>query len=107
MTTIVPLFRVHPEDGILAERLSLGTITHDGLRQVFQAWNEARGIRKLPKRSNLLPEMLRGMIGRINVLEPMNGGEHFIWRLYGSHFVDATGKDRTGRTTAELQPAAY
>ena len=26
MTTIVPLSRVHPEDGISAERLSLGTI---------------------------------------------------------------------------------
>lgn len=52
----------------------------------------------LPRRSSAGPEALRPWLGNLMVLDPVDGGSDFRYRLYGSAIAHFAGFDMTGRT---------
>jgi hypothetical protein len=65
-----------------------------------------RGGGRLPRRSEIRPEDLKPWLGWINLLELVDGGRDFIFRLYGSNVAREFGRDLTGRSVSEL-PAEH
>jgi hypothetical protein len=53
------------------------------------------------------PVLLRPALGYINLLEPVDGGRDFRYRLYGSCIAEVTGDDLTGRRVSDLWASAH
>jgi hypothetical protein len=56
-------------------------------------WDRMRGHRSMPNRSELLPENLQPWIGWLHLLEVIDDGEDFVYRVFGTRPSDATGSD--------------
>jgi hypothetical protein len=59
---------------------------------------------RLPGRSSIKPEELKAWLGWINLMEVVDGGRDYVFRLYGSHVAREFGRDLTGRSVTELPP---
>lgn len=53
------------------------------------------------------PVLLRPALGFINLLEPVEGGRNFRFRLYGSRIAEVTDDDLTGRLLTELRASDH
>ncbi|MBL8807559.1 MAG: hypothetical protein JNN22_12000 [Rhodospirillales bacterium] len=53
------------------------------------------------------PVLLRPALGYINLLEPVDGGQNFRFRLYGSCLAEVTDEDLTGRLLTDLRASAH
>ena len=51
----------------------------------------------VPHRCLANPRRLRRWLGNLMILEPVDGGEDFSYRLYGTAIAEAAGFDMTGR----------
>lgn len=56
----------------------------------------------LPMRSSAGPEMLRPWLGNLMILDPIEDGRDFRYRLYGSAIANFCDFDMTGRTVSEF-----
>ncbi len=72
------------------------------LKFLFNWWNESRGdcFAALPQ--DVDPFKLKPVLGRIAVLDILDGGEEFKYRLYGSAIINGPGKDLTGKLVSEI-----
>jgi hypothetical protein len=59
---------------------------------------------RLPRRSEIRPEDLKPWLGWVNLLEVVDGGRDFVFRLYGSNVAREFGRDLTGRGVGDLPP---
>lgn len=59
---------------------------------------------RLPSRSAIRPEELKPWLGWINLLEVVDGGRDYVFRLYGSNVAREFARDLTGRSISELPP---
>lgn len=71
-------------------------------------WERKRGQRAIPERAQIDPlEMPRHVLPHLALLEPMEDGETFRFRLAGTEIVARFGAELTGRTTAQAMSGAY
>ncbi len=60
-------------------------------------WIEKRGERAMPRRRDIDPtEIPRKILPNLQIIEAIDGGARFRWRLVGTASVDAYGSDYTG-----------
>ncbi|WP_419902551.1 PAS domain-containing protein [Kiloniella sp.] len=72
------------------------------LKFLFKWWNENRGDRLAASPEDVDPFKLRPVLGRIAVLDILDGGEEFKYRLYGSAIIQEPGKDLTGMLLSDI-----
>jgi hypothetical protein len=53
------------------------------------------------------PTELRAALGYINILEPVDGGANFRFRLFGSHVAEASDSELTGRLVSDMEASPY
>jgi len=72
-------------------------------------WSARRGGRPLPQRSDIDPlDMPRRLLPHLALAEPAGRGDGSIrFRLVGTEVVQRTGRDATGKTSAEIMQGAY
>ncbi len=71
--------------------------------QAFAAfWEKKRAARRAPPRSAIDPAEIVDHLPHILLLDVLDGGRDFRFRLVGTAVVRATGRDVTGRTFSDV-----
>lgn len=76
------------------------------LAGLLALWEEKRGDRTLPDRSDFSPFILKPYLPRIVIYEAVNADpqRRFRFRLYGTLIGQHTGRDATGRFLDDVMP---
>jgi len=72
-------------------------------------WNARRGVRFAPARADIDPADITALLPDIMMVDVLDGGRDFRFRLIGTRIVEGLGRDSTGRLFSELyadQPLA-
>jgi len=68
-------------------------------------WNQARGARPMPSKADIDPVRLGArLLPHVLLVDVVDGGSRFRYRLCGSANTDAAGIDLKGRHVDELNP---
>jgi hypothetical protein len=67
-------------------------------------WNGKCGTRTLPSRSDLKPSELKRYLDSLSMVDVIDGGREFRYRLVGTAVTQYFFIDPTGKTTAEVWP---
>ncbi len=76
-------------------------LTDSRLGALFAYWDSKRGGRPMPRRGDIDPVEMRQWLGNLLLIDVTAEGR-FIYRLYGTRFVDNFGRDMTGRSVDDL-----
>jgi len=78
-----------------------------GLQRLMDYWSGLRGGAPIPRRDQIDPLSMREMLGFIMLIDVIDRGVDFRYRLYGSKIADLTGVDLTGRllSQAPIEPS--
>lgn len=91
-------------------RLPLRELPDERFDTVMAFWRSVRGDRAMPPCKAVRPEMLRGALGYVNLIDVLHedaARPAFRFRLIGSEVAQAYGTDMTGRRVDEVQPSHY
>lgn len=77
------------------------------LRFLLRYWSELAGARAMPRSKEIDALEMRPALGYINLLDVLEGGEDFRYRVFGSIIAAVAGYDMTGRTVSALKVAPY
>lgn len=66
------------------------------IQRFIDLWDERRAGRPMPSRSAFVPEDLREWFGHVLILDVIEGGADFYYRLVGVEIARALGRDYTG-----------
>lgn len=77
------------------------TITEPRLVALYDYWDGKCAGRNMPTRADLDPVEMRRWLGNLLLIDVTAEGR-FVYRLYGTGFVDSFGLDMTGRSVDEL-----
>jgi hypothetical protein len=82
-------------------------IDHPGLRDFYGYWLSKRGGKRVPARADIDPVEIHRFLPNIFMIDVIEGGARFRYRLVGTAIGDAVG-DYSGRYVDEaLPPAQY
>ena len=79
-------------------------IEHPALSGLFAYWLTKCRDGALPSRRDIDPLEMKAWLGRISLLEIVDHGADFRFRLHGSTLVQGVGIDMTGRMLSEARP---
>jgi hypothetical protein len=96
-----------PLDPFVKEAPERGDITDERLVQLLEHWRalDADRTTSLPSVALIAPEQLRFILGWLMIMEPLDGGADFRYRLYGSSIALTTGRDLTGQKLSDSFPS--
>lgn len=77
-------------------------IRHASLRALWRYWAGKTSDGLLPGRSTIRPEEMRALLGNLLLMDVVDGGKDFRYRLHGTALVDLFGGDLTGRLVSSL-----
>jgi hypothetical protein len=84
---------------------------HPLLRSLRDLWETKRGARPMPARADFDVLELKDWLGNLMLIEVLEEGRGFRYRLYGSTLASYYGYDLTGKTTdavaAELRETVH
>lgn len=66
-------------------------------RLLLGYWQQVRGVRQMPARSDIDPNELQGVQRNLQLFEVIGGGDRFFARLSGSAARETLGFDPTGQ----------
>ncbi len=76
-------------------------IRADENRFLLSFWHESRGEESLPPVSALDPLRIQPALGRVSVVEPVENGRDFRYRLFGTIMAAVSGFDHTGKLLSD------
>jgi hypothetical protein len=79
----------------------------DSLRFLTAYWHGLAGAGELPHFKQIDPIALRPALGYVMLLDPVEGGRDFRYRLYGSLIASVSGFDMTGKLLSEHPAKSY
>lgn len=68
-------------------------------------WQSRRGERPIPDRADIRPSDFTRMLPSVAIIEVIDGGRDFRFRLFGSELATWMGCDRTDQRFTQMQPA--
>jgi hypothetical protein len=77
------------------------------LRFLLRYWSELAGTRAMPRAKEIDALEMRPALGYINLLDVIESGEDFRYRVFGSIIAAVAGYDMTARTVSALKVAPY
>lgn len=79
-----------------------GTLEHEPLRFLMDYWQRLRGGEDVPHATKIDPVEMRPALGNVMLLDVLDGGADFRYRLYGSKIAERAGFDMTGKRVSEI-----
>ena len=70
---------------------------------LYGYWEAKRAGRTMPTRADIDPLEMKAWLGNLLLID-VGGEGRFVYRLYGTGFVNSFGRDMTGRSVDELPP---
>ena len=77
------------------------------LGDLYRLWQAKRRDARIPARSEFSLDELRPLMGRLAILDVIDGGADFRFRLYGSNLANAYRGEMTGKSVREYRPNFY
>ena len=77
------------------------------LRELHQAWRSLAVPGELPHLSQITPFNIRPALGYVALMDSVDGGTEFRYRLYGSAIAAISGFDLTGKLQSEAPVSAH
>ena len=77
------------------------------LIDLYRLWQAKRSDARIPARIEFGLDELRPLMGRIAILDVIDGGADFRFRLYGSNIANAYRGEMTGKSVREYRPHFY
>lgn len=74
---------------------------HPRLRDLWRFWNALRGNRATPRTDEVNALVLKPWLGNVLLVDVIDGGRDFRYRLYGTIVAAHFGFDLTGRLVSE------
>lgn len=65
-------------------------------------WDAKRGVRAMPRRADIDPVELRAHLPCIGLVDVLDDGRDYRFRLLGTEFARLFGRDSTGKTLSEV-----
>lgn len=81
--------------------------TDGRLIDLYRLWQAKRHEDRLPARADFGFDDLRLLMGRIAILDVIDGGADFRFRLYGSNIASAYRGEMTGKSIRAYRPHFY
>ncbi len=81
------------------------SLDSDRLRFLLEIWQEAASQGRLPSSRSIDPMRLAPVLGYVMLLEPIDGGTDFRYRVYGSIIAEHSGIEMTGKRVRDLPSA--
>jgi hypothetical protein len=78
-------------------------LKHAPLQFLLTHWTGHRRADRLPSHDIARPELLRPALGNIMLLDVLDDGWDYRYRVYGTRIAQASGFDMTGKRTSELK----
>lgn len=75
---------------------------YPGLVELFEHWKTLRGERSMPQRSDFDPINVPRLLSTICLVEVINGGSDYYYRVAGSRLEDMTGQKMQNRLFSEI-----
>ncbi len=72
------------------------------LRAVKEYWDGKRGARAMARRGDIDPVELRSHLSCLSLVDVLEGGRDYRFRLLGTEFSRLFGRDSTGKTIREV-----
>jgi hypothetical protein len=72
------------------------------LRSLLKFYRKLQSTESLPRRAPLRPEQLAEWLGFLMILDPVDDGMDFHYRLYGSNIAKILGFDMSGRNVSDF-----
>lgn len=72
------------------------------LRDLLAYWEALPGGPRFPLASAIDPLQMRTVLGLVMLLEPVDGGRDFRYRVYGTGIAERSGIDVTGQTVGAI-----
>lgn len=90
----------------LVWRPQIYDLPHVELQFLIRYWDFLRGCENLPRHGQIDPLDMQEALGFLMLLEVVDGGADYRYRLYGSKVADRSGVDMTGRrlSSFEIEP---
>lgn len=104
----------HSEDGCRArpgarsrkrDMPSGSNTIHPELAALRDFWDEKRGDRRMPARADIDVQELKRWLGHLALLDVVDGGRDFVFRVHGVDLVELYGVDLTGKALSEAGSA--
>lgn len=83
---------------VLRDIIETGLPVGAQLQGLLELWSARRAGRRVPRRPDLPFEDLKPWLGRIMLVEPVEGGGDFRYRLFGTEVARELGRDLTGHS---------
>lgn len=77
------------------------------LRFLLRYWQDLRGTRAMPLAREIDAIEMRPALGYISLLDVVDGGRDFHYRLFGSIVAGVSGFDMTGFRVSQLRASAF
>jgi hypothetical protein len=82
-------------------------LTSERLKRVFDAWEGLRAGRLGPKRDELSPAQLRGVLPSTFVIDVLDAGQDFRFRFAGDRIIQFMGQRFAGKLLSELSGSPF
>jgi hypothetical protein len=92
---------------VLVWNPSLDHVSEDTMRFLAQYWRDIAHAGTLPHIKRIDPVELRPALGYVLLLDAIEGGHDFRYRLYGSIVARVSGFDMTGKKLSEMPVSTY
>jgi hypothetical protein len=94
-------------DQFAGESVPLTELRHPMLREAYDYWRLSRGERELPSRKDISPECMKVYLSRVMLIDVSYQPLNFVYRVFGSGIAWAHGKEYTGKSVRQLEPAEF
>jgi hypothetical protein len=91
-------------DPFVKEDPDPGSFEDRRLAQLLDHWRGITGTADLPPAEAIDPAALVFILGWLMIMDPLDGGSDFKYRLYGSRIAELTGRDLTGCKVSDSFP---
>ena len=97
-------YAIGPRERAGELRLDTDVIHDEKLRALFDYWQRKRGDREMPARGDIDPVEIPPLLPILGLVDVLDGGARFRYRLMGTELVQIDGRDYTGRFLDEVLP---
>jgi hypothetical protein len=96
-----------PSDPVLAEEIETSELTPAlleaaGMGRLYEVWRQSAGAGAMPRRADIDILELSSYIGELSLLEVVEGGADFRYRVLSEGAAKLLGRDYTGRLLSEV-----
>jgi hypothetical protein len=101
-----PVQQITPPADAIRAATDLAAPSDPVLMRLFDYWNAKRGGRQMPRRADIDPIELRGLLPYVVLCDVVDPARLFRVRVIGQAIVDFIGVNITGRPVTDMMPPA-